>query len=228
MIGPEQESTAALFHSYVELPSSIPYKPDRWSRLQVLAAAELLRKGNITTAVFLGDDVPSDAHREPDAYGGLGARMAAQLHRNLPHLPDSAVVFIPVARSTREEIAGFKKLAQEQEREWTNLMAVGKEAHSKRIQRAIRRIFGRRNKAISVVSQESILAQYPRYANIIAAMKESPEETAFIKREHLINAIDMFPVIGGKLLDLMNTDRVKILESRLHRAWAGNPKILEE
>lgn len=221
MPNPEQKPVV-LFNGYIEIPSRVPYKPDIYSRLQVLAASELLRRGKIETAVFLAGDVPSESNPEPDVYGGIGQRMAAQLRRNLPNLPESAIVFIPVAKSTRAEVRKFRQLAKE--KGWTNLMAVGKESHLERVQRAINRIFGGKSKTIPVVSQESILTQFPQYSKIIDAIRDSQEEKAFSKRETLINTIDKLPIIGGMVLDLMNTDGVKILESKIHRVLSGKPE----
>jgi len=222
MINPEQELPVALFTSYIELPSRVPYKPDESSRLQVLAAAELLGRKRVQAVVFAGGDIPSESNPEPDVYGGLGSRMAAQLRRDMPNLPESAIVLRPVARSTRGEIAEFKKLAQE--REWANLMVVSKKSHLERVQRAVNRFFGRRSRAIPVKSNEDILSKYPRYASIIDKLKKSRGEQAFAKRERLINAIDRIPLIGGALLDLINTDDVKILATRVHRILSGKPK----
>jgi len=215
MLSLEQKPTA-LFSGYIEIPSptEVDYKPDEYSRLQVLAAGELLRSGQIERVVFLAGDVPSEPNPGPDVHGGIGARMAEQLRRNFPNLPESAIVFYPVAKSTREEIAEFKKLART--RGWGDLMVIGKESHLERVQRAVNRIFGRRSQEVSVVSQESVLSRFPRYARIIDEISNSPEEEAFAKREHLINIIDGIPMIGGMLLDLMNTDAVKRLESKVH------------
>lgn len=218
---PEQKPVV-LFNGYLEIPSRVSYKPDEYSRLQVLAAAELLRRGEIKTAVFLAGDVPSESNPESDVYGGIGKRMAAQLRRNLPNLPESAIVFLPVAKSTREEILEFRELAEE--RGWTNLMVVGKESHLERVQTAVNRFFRRRGKTIPVVSQESILIQFSRYTKILDDVRNSQEEKAFLKREALINAIDKLPIIGGMLLDLMNTDGVKILESKTHGVLSRKPE----
>ncbi len=217
-----EQKPFALFNGYIEIPSRVPYKPDEYSRLQTLAASELLRRGKIETAVFLAGDVPSESNPGSDVYGGIGQRMAAQLRRNLPNLPESAIVLIPVAKSTRAEVRKFRQLAKE--KGWTNLMVVGKESHLERVQRAINRIFRRRSKTIRAVSQESILTQFPRYSKIIDAVRDSQEEKAFSKRETLINTIDKLPIIGGLVLDLMNADGVKILESKIHRVLSRKPE----
>jgi hypothetical protein len=216
MLSLEQRPTA-LVSGYIEVPSNgrVSYKPDKYSRLQVLAAGELLRSGQIERVVFLAGDVPSESNPEPDRYGGIGARMAAQLRRNMPNLPESAIVCHPVAKSTRKEVAEFRKLART--RGWGDLMVIGKESHLERVQRAVNRIFGRRSQEVSVVSQESVLSQFHRYDRIIDEISNSPAEEAFAKREHLINKFDGIPMIGGILLDFLNrATGVKILESKVY------------
>ena len=101
MLSLEQRPTA-LLNGYFEIPSKTPGKPDEYSRLQALAAAELLRGGKVNRVVILAGDVPSESNPGIDAYGGIGPRMAAQLRRNMPHLPESAIILQPVAKSTRQ------------------------------------------------------------------------------------------------------------------------------
>lgn len=205
----------ALFSGYGEVPSRQTYKPDKFSRLQVLAAAELLRRGKISKAVFLAGNISSDGSFGTDKLGGIAVRMGDQLRRNLPNLPEDSVIVMPTAMSTVEEVVSFSKLAKENG--WNNLMVIAKDSHLKRVQRAVRRTFGK-TRTIPTTTQEAVLTESPQdilYQQIIAKVKNSSEEKGFTRREMLINLIDSIPIIGELVLRSMN--RSKTLEVRVHK-----------
>lgn len=227
----------ALFPGYVELPSRQPYKPDRNSRLQVLAAAEMIRRGELDTAYFLAGNISSDGTTGKDEWGGIAIRMEHQLYRNLPNLRlGESLVTISTSMSTREEARNFRVVLGINDRKnQDHLMVVGKDAHLKRIKRAIRRSFGKRAEEIYILGQEAVLTGHPRqvirdgytspryvdtlYQQIFEKIRTSPEEQGFIKRERMINFVDSVPVVGGLALDLLNKLKIgKLLEAKAHKA----------
>lgn len=234
----EQEPRrVALFPGYAELPSRQPYKPDRSSRLQVLAAAEMIRRGELDRACFLAGNISPDGTTGTDELGGIAIRMTQQLYRNLPNLNrDFALTTVASSMSTRQEVKNFREIvkmndSQNQDR----LMIVGKDAHLKRIRRAVRRTFGKRAPVVSILSHEDILTQRPRqvvrnghtspryidtlYQQIFEKIRNSPEERGFITRERMINFIDSVPLVGGLALDVANKLKIaKILEAKAHKA----------
>lgn len=193
----DSEKPVALFNGYADWPRR-KGKPDVYSSLQVLAASELLRQGEIEAAVFTTGPIKPG---EPN----IADRMAKQLQRNLVHMSENNVfVQIPKATSTRAEVEEFKKIARELG--WNNLIIVGKEAHQKRIERAARRKFGRESKNIPIITTESILQEKgnTRYLHIIEKVKNSPQEQGFIRREKFIDLIDGIPFVGGTILDFID------------------------
>lgn len=231
-----QPRKIALFPGYAELPSRQPYKPDRNSRLQVLAAAEMIRRGELDTAYFLAGNISSDGTTGKDELGGIAVRMTHQLYRNLPNLArNSSLITIPTSMSTRQEVRNFREILKVNDFEnQDHLIVVGKNAHLERISRAIRRTFEKRAQEISILSQEAILTQHPRqvvrnghaspryidtlYQQIFGKIRNSPEEQGFIKRERIINLIDSIPLVGGLALDVLNKLRIgKMLEARTHK-----------
>ncbi|MCL5019842.1 MAG: YdcF family protein [Patescibacteria group bacterium] len=228
-----------LFPGYAELPSRQAYKPDRNSRLQVLAAAEMIRRGELATAYFLAGNISSDGTTGKDELGGIAVRMRQQLYRNLPHLArESSLVTVPTSMSTRQELRNFREILKVSNPESQDrLTVVGKNAHLERIKRAVRRTFGKRAQSISILSHEAILIQHPRqvirnghaspryidtlYQQIFEKIRNSPEEQGFIKRERIINLIDSVPLVGGLALDILNKLRIgKMLEARAHKAFS--------
>lgn len=226
----ETPRKVALFHAYAELPSNHPGKPDKGSRLQVLAASEMLRRGEVDTVVFLAGHISPDGSTQKVGLS-IAEKMTDQLKRNLRHIPEGAVIVSSDALSTRAEAEGFRRLSEDQG--W-DLTSVGKKAHLERVKRAIRRKFGARSSEVRVASHEEILTQNPRqvirkghssprlidilYKKILDDMRISPEELAFVKRERMINLIDSVPLLGGWFLDNLNRIPIgKILEAWTHR-----------
>lgn len=213
----ETPKRVALFHAYGELPSMQPEKPDKASRLQVLAASEMIKRGQVDTVVFLVGHISSKGSTKKEGLS-VAEKMANQLQKNLRNVPEGTVIVKSDAFSTRDEIEDFKKLSEGQN--WV-LMSVGKEAHLQRIKRAVKRKFGKRSSEVAVISLEEILTQDPNrtsYKKIIDNIRNSPEELAFIKRERIINLIDSIPFFGGWFLDNLNKLPIgKIIEARAHQ-----------
>lgn len=148
-----------LFPGYAELPSRQPYKPDRNSRLQVLAAAEMIRRGELDMVYFLAGNISPDGTTGKDELGGIATRMTQQLYRNLPNLArESSLVTVPTSMSTRQELKNFREILKVNDSEsQDHLTVVGKNAHLERIKRAVRRTFGKRAQTVSLLSHEVIL-----------------------------------------------------------------------
>lgn len=204
----------ALFNAYAEWRRRTD-QPDVNSSLQVLAAGELLRQEKVEVVIFTAGSLKAG---EPF----LANIMTNELHKNTRGHYENAVITRPAKKtSTRGEVEEFKRIAEENG--WNNLMVIGKEAHVKRIRRAIKRAFRNRGNEISVKSTEDVLmyespAYAPnRYRNIIHKVNESPQNKGFIRREKLISLVDSIPVIGGQLLDLLN----KILVNKNLEMWVA-------
>lgn len=197
-----------LVHGYGDYPRKRKGKPDISSSFQALAAAELWRQGKVE-AFFLPTGA-IDSGQPP-----IGEQIAKQLRRNIPHLPEAAIVAIPCTTTTRGEIREFKNIAQE--KGWSKLADLCKEGQLRRARRAIKESFGRNSKEITVFTAESVLrtTNSRRYSQLLDRWENSSEEQAFRRREKLINIIDGVPFFSGALLEIAN----KLMGNKKLEIW---------
>ena len=208
------EKPVVLSLGYAEWPRR-QGQPDVYSSLQVLAAGELLRQSKIEAVVFTTGSLKKGGST-------IAQAMTNELNINTrEHYKDSVINAPPKETSTRAEIRQFEKIAQE--RGWNNLMVIGKNAHLKRIRRAIKRTFRNRGDEIPVKSTEDVLmTEAPvyapnRYRDIIRKVHASAQDQGFKRREKIISLVDSIPLIGGQLLDLLN----KILANKNLEMWTA-------
>ena len=111
---------AALLHSYLA-DRKDPGKPDRLSRMGILAVAELYRNGEIDKICITV---------EPELAIPQERRLRSLLSERLR---EGDLVIKPQTVTTREEVQTFRELAEENG--WNNLLTVGNKAHLPRIKK---------------------------------------------------------------------------------------------
>jgi hypothetical protein len=177
------EKPVALIHSYLKDRQG-KERPDRLTRVGILAGAELYRKGEISKICIT--IVPE-----------LSNLITGRLNK-LVTITEEDLVVKPEAVSTREEIKSFRKVAEEAG--WSNLLTVGNHTHLTRIKREIGEAFKNSNKDIRTISPEEILSRYPRYKGVINEMRDWKEQKSFDLQEKVLNT----PVLGDLLLFLQD------------------------
>ncbi len=168
-------------------------RPDTFGRLQVLAACELLRQGEIERIVFTSASSDKNGHQMAEV-------MANQASRNLPKLAKDRIIASACGPHTRGEVSEFKKIAEAHG--WDNLVSLGSEKHTKRIKKANWEIFYR---DIPVLKTEEVLTRdilIRRYRKIVYQFRRSREVRELQSQEYWMNKIDQIP-LSGALLDII-------------------------
>lgn len=156
-------------------------KPDFRGRLTALAVSELWREGVINQIVITGGT--------PDMNGSeLGGPMERQIRRNLPSLPDDAIVLSPVARDTIQEIEEFHRIVGDNNEQ---LADVATKTHIPRIKTELRREFRDKANTITIFEVEKTLKESPphaphRYERLLTALENSQDEIGFQRREKYV------------------------------------------
>ena len=175
-----KEAPVALLHSYLA-DREDNQKPDRLTRTGILAAAELYRHGEISKICITVE------HQ-------LSSKQVERLKILLGEMPQEDLVVKAETVTTRDEIATFKQLAQENG--WDSLITIGNDAHLPRIKREIKRGFGDFSIEIQAKSAKEILEGRSRYFSITNEMKDWPEQKSLAFQEKILNT----PIIGSVLL----------------------------
>lgn len=174
------ERPIALLHSYLSDREG-KERPDRLSRVGILAAAELYRRGDIDKICITV---------EP----GLSGPQARRLKILLNDPPEEGIVVEAKTVTTEEEIKTFKKLAEENG--WNSLITIGNPAHLPRIKREIQRTF--KSNPVEAKSSREILSQHSRYSSILSDMKDWPEQKSLALQEKILN----LPILGSLALKM--------------------------
>lgn len=173
------ERPAALVHSYLA-DRQDSSKPDRLTRVGILAAAELYRHGKIDKICITVES-------------GLSSPQVKRLKMLLPGLPHEDLVVEPETVTTRQEIETFEELAAEYG--WERLMSVADTLHLPRIKREIKRSYIKGDTDIETKSSQEVLSQYPRYTGILTEIDSWPESRSLRIQEGLL----AIPVLGSLL-----------------------------
>jgi hypothetical protein len=195
----ERERKYLIVHGYFEYPSKQPQHPDINCRLQLLAANELWKKGEVDVFVFptgVGDPT-------------IGERMAGHLQKINPHIPAGTLyvanpTIAGTTTITETEVA--KKIIAMDEHP-KRISSIGRRWHIQRLQRDVNREF---KTQVTVYSSDEVLAQADqqhkshRYSHILDNWQKSDCEAAIMRREQLVNKIDAIPVVGKLLIKTVN------------------------
>jgi uncharacterized SAM-binding protein YcdF (DUF218 family) len=173
------EKPVALIHSYLKDRQG-KERPDRLTRVGILAAAEMYRRGEISKICVTV--VPE-----------LSNLIAGRL-KKLITIPEEDLIIQPETVSTKGEIKTFRKMAEEAG--WSNLLTIGNSTHLTRIKREIGEAFKNSDKNIRTISPEEILDRYSRYEGVMNEMKHWQEQKSFDMQERVLNT----PVLGDSLL----------------------------
>lgn len=174
------EKPVALLHSYLSDREGRK-RPDRLSRVNILAAAELYRHGEIDKICITV---------EPQ----LSNPQVRRLKTLLNNPPEEDIVVDAKTVTTREEIETFRSLAEGSG--WNNLITIGNSAHLPRIRKEIQKAFTDKSMRIEPKSSSEILSQYPRYANVLRDMESWPEQQSLSLQEKILN----MPILGKLIL----------------------------
>lgn len=157
--------------------------PDRLSRINILAAAELYRRGEIDKICITVKPELSEAQ-------------VKRLKALLSGAPQEAVLVKPQTVTTREEITTFRGLARENG--WESLVTIGNPAHLPRIRKEIEKAFRDKRTKIEAKSSSEVLSHYPRYAPLLHEMENWPEQLSLNFQEKILRT----PVLGRLILSL--------------------------
>jgi hypothetical protein len=174
------EKPVAMLHSYLADREGRE-RPDRLSRVNILAAAELYRHGKIDKICITV---------EPE----LSEIQSNRLKSLLNSLREEDLVVEPQAVTTREEVETFGNLAKENG--WNNLITIGNPVHLPRIRKEIHRVFKDKGIRVEAKSSSEILSQYPRYTKILDDMENWPEQQSLSFQEKVLNT----PMVGRLIL----------------------------
>ncbi|AKM83224.1 hypothetical protein A2422_00295 [Candidatus Woesebacteria bacterium RIFOXYC1_FULL_31_51] len=199
-----KEKPIALLHSYLADREG-KNRPDRLSRINILAAAELYRHEEIDKICIT-------------VTPKLTEMQVKRLKILLNNPRDEDLIVKPQTVTTREEISSFKSLAGKNE--WKHLITVGNSVHLPRIKREIKNTFKDNSVKIEARSSSEILSQYPRYFNLLNNMNNWPEQHSLSFQEKILNT----PIVGELILSMaplfsqtkifLQTLGFKILEKR--------------
>jgi len=165
---------AVLIHSYLA-DREDKEKPDRLTRLGLLAASELYRHGEIDKICITV---------EPE----LSRPQVKRLRRLLNDPPEEDIISKEETVTTEGEVKSFKNAVEE--KNWRNPLTIGNETHIPRIKREIRKTF--KEVSIETTTPRKVLARYPRYSSILKEMDGWPEQLSLSRHERVLN----IPVIG--------------------------------
>lgn len=185
------EKPVALLHSYLRDREGKGI-PDRLSRLVILAAAELYRRGKIgKVCITVEPELSALYVKRLKTVLGLSGEDKEDL--KVKALEDLLVV-VPRTVTTAQEVQAFKEISEEND--WNNLITIGNHAHLPRIQREIKKRFRSSDKKIEARSSGEILSRYPRYESILEEMEMWPEQHSLAMQERILN----IPVLGNLAL----------------------------
>lgn len=173
---------AALVHSYLA-DREDKDKPDRLSRMGILAAAELYRHGEIDKICFTA---------KPE----LSNSQVKRLRTLLSNPPDEDIIVDAKVVTTRGEVETFKKMSERNG--WDDLLTIANESHLPRIRKELKRAF--KDKEVESLSSKKILSKYPRYSSVLADMNNWKEQISLSFQEKILNT----PVIGSLALKLVS------------------------
>jgi hypothetical protein len=169
-----------LIHSYLA-DREDSQKPDRLSRLGILAASELYRREKVDKICITV---------EPN----LSAPQVRRLNALLRHPPEEDIIVRAQTVTTREEVETFRDLAKGSD--WGELTTIGNSAHLPRIKKEVERSFKKR--LVNVRDAKEILAQYPRYDSVLSETENWPEQKSLVFQERVLGV----PILGETLLKL--------------------------
>ncbi|MGD8744074.1 MAG: ElyC/SanA/YdcF family protein [Candidatus Woesebacteria bacterium] len=176
-----KERTAVLQHSYLG-DRREDNKPDRLTRLGILAALEMYRGGEID--IICINVVPELSDSQVERY--------KMLLKN--GLNDEDLIVEAETVSTAGEVKKFKQLADE--RGWEKLITIGNKVHLPRIKKEVKKTFGDRE--VTVMSAEEILSRYSRYLSILEDKEGWPEQRSLALQERILST----PILGELVLQL--------------------------
>lgn len=165
-----RERPVALMHSYLADREGKD-RPDRLTRIGILAAAELYRHGEIDKICITV---------EPQ----LSNPQVGRLRTLLNNPPEKDIVVDAETVTTEQELRSFGRLAEENG--WTNLITIANHSHLPRIRGIIEKIFARGGTIIEAKSSREILSQYPRYFSILGEMEHWPEQKTIAIYERIL------------------------------------------
>ncbi len=184
-----KERPVVLLHGYLADRDN-PEKPDRLTRIGILAACELYRHGEIDKICLTSKEELSNSQ-------------VKRIKMLLANPPEEDVVVSPEAVTTEGEIKTFRKLAEQNR--WGNLITIANHEHVPRIEREIKKTF--KEKSVRVRSTREILSQYPRYSNILSEMENWPEQESLALQERILNV----PILGNLILKVGSPlSRIKV------------------
>lgn len=168
----------ALLHSYLADRKN-KEKPDRLTRVGILAAAELYRHREIGKICIT---VESE----------LSKPQVGRLNILLNNPPEEDIVSAEKTVTTEGEVKTFNELAEEHG--WTDLVTIGNHSHLPRVKREIGKTFKERR--VEAKSAREILSRYPRYSPILSEMENWPEQKSLNFLEKILN----LSILGGMIL----------------------------
>src|SRR3990172_5952238 len=174
------ERPVALLHSYLA-DREEEGKPDRLSRVNILAVSELYRRGKIDKICITV--IPE-----------LSNMQVKRLKTLLNDISEEDLVVKPQTVTTKEEVTTFGDLAKENG--WNNLITIGNPVHLPRIRKEIKKAFKEKSIRIEAKSSSEILSEYTRYAQILRDMESWPEQEAQKFLEKILNT----PILGRIIL----------------------------
>jgi hypothetical protein len=172
---------AALVHGYLTDREGKD-KPDRLTRVGILAAAELYRHGEIDKVCFTAKPELSDLQ-------------VKRLKTLLNNPTEKDIIVDPKVVTTRGEVETFKELSERNG--WKNLITIANKDHLPRIRKEIKRAFG--EKEIESISSRSVLDRYARYSPVLAEMDSWEEQVSLSFQEKILNT----PIIGALALNIV-------------------------
>ena len=176
------ERPVALLHSYLA-DREEEGKPDRLSRVNILAVSELYRRGKIDKICITV--IPE-----------LSNMQVKRLKTLLNDISEEDLVVKPQTVTTKEEVTTFGDLAKENG--WNNLITIGNPVHLPRIRKEIKKAFKEKSIRIEAKSSSEILSEYPRYAQILRDMESWPEQESQKFLEKILNT----PILGRIILSI--------------------------
>lgn len=158
-------------------------RPDRLTRIGILAAAELYRHGEIDKICFTAEKELSNSQ-------------VKRIRTLLNNPPEEDIVVEARAVTTEEEVKTFNRMSEENN--WGNLLTIGNQEHLPRIEREIRKTF--KDKPVEVISSKEVLSAYPRYSSILSDMEDWPEQISLSLQEKVLS----FPIIERLALKIIS------------------------
>lgn len=169
---------ALLVHGYL-VDRGDKRKPDRLTRLGLLAAAELYRHGVVDKICFTLVEELTDLQ-------------VKRINVLLNNPPEEDIVLQPEAVTTRGEIKTFKALAEANG--WVDLFTVGYPIHIPRIKKETERTF--KDRKVVNISTKDVLFRFIRYHSILSDLENWPEHKSLDLNEKILNE----PLLGSLIM----------------------------